>query len=335
MSITSYIKASVKLESLGNILYVSANAPIGNNTQSRADALGRIDKPFQSIQSAVNVANGDLGDIIYILAGTYNENISISKSIRSFILDNAIINGLINFNIPSTRIYTKTIIQGIGFAIINSNLITLNCNPAGVSIHRFEFRNLEINAEYNYNNSENRRTVSYFNCRINKTADYVSSTDYIRVYNCIVTAENKNKYYMYHEYYDSQITFANGVGLNANFSTIFAKNCIINFGNFLFSEGSTLANLRLDGCEVVVGKFRQITGYANSNAQIFELRNCKITETDTSQPYIFTHQFIAGDWYLGSNVTLAINFCTSNKLFYDVSKPLNVIDKINFLTTNI
>lgn len=58
-----------QISNLGNIIFVSANAPTSANLQTRAEALGRIDRPFQSINSAFLVSTP--GDLIYCLPGTY------------------------------------------------------------------------------------------------------------------------------------------------------------------------------------------------------------------------------------------------------------------------
>lgn len=315
--------------SLGNILFVSSQAPASNNSQTRTQALGRIDRPFRSIQSALNVC--DFDDVIYIFTGVYNENISCNKAIKTIFLDNCTINGTINLSPTGGANTNKIVIQGKGQAKITSSLITLNgLTPLG--IHFFEFRNLEIIAEYNYNNSETGRTVSYFDCKLNKTADYVSSTYTIKCYDCTITNENKNKGYTYHEYWNCDVTYENGTAPNFSQSLIYMKDCSnVNFGDYLFTEDSPIVNLYIDNCNVIVGKFRKRTFYSNQTNQIFNIKNSNITETDNSENYIFTHTFILGDWYLGNMVVMDVKFCTSNKPIYDTNKQNGVIDKINFL----
>lgn len=100
--------------SLGNILFVSSQAPASNNSQTRTQALGRIDRPFRSIQSALNIAES--GDIIYIFAGTYNENCSTLNKKIDFILDNAKIQTLLCVNYIAPNNY----ITGIGDASISN-----------------------------------------------------------------------------------------------------------------------------------------------------------------------------------------------------------------------
>ena len=63
---------------LGNILFVSSLAPVANDSQTRTQALGRIDRPFRTIQNAVSIATNN--DCIFVLNGTFNENIIISTS---------------------------------------------------------------------------------------------------------------------------------------------------------------------------------------------------------------------------------------------------------------
>lgn len=68
-----------QISNLGNILFVSANAPTSANLQTRIEALGRIDRPFQSINAAHLVSS--VGDLIYCLPGTYNiTTISITST---------------------------------------------------------------------------------------------------------------------------------------------------------------------------------------------------------------------------------------------------------------
>jgi hypothetical protein len=305
--------------SIGRILFVSKN---GNNTTA---LIGRKDKPFLTIQAAFNAASNL--DVIYIITGTYTENISCNVVLRGIILDNCTINGTINLT-PNNNIgFNKTIIQGIGQSKIISTSLTLS---ASLSFYTFEFKNLEINATYTDNDL---RTVVYYDCILNKTADYASSTHFIRCYNCTITAESKTRNLYLHKYFNCDVTFEGGVIFSfSSESILYFRNCEnINFGDFLFSQNAPLKILDAMNCEITVGRFRNMNGYGNYSPQIFRLRNCKITETNNPTPYIFTHDFVAGDWYLGGGVLFEVNFCTSNKEIYDISKPINVTNKINYL----
>lgn len=71
----------LQIANLGNILFVSSQAPIANNSQTRIQALGRIDKPFKNIQNAINIALNN--DIIIIFSGTYNETLVNNESLSS------------------------------------------------------------------------------------------------------------------------------------------------------------------------------------------------------------------------------------------------------------
>lgn len=93
---------------LGNILFVSANAPVANDGNTRVQALGRIDKPFKSIQNAVNIAEN--GDNIIIFGGTYSENVSC----------------IININLNFYGIGQVTINQITGFYNTTYNFENLN-----------------------------------------------------------------------------------------------------------------------------------------------------------------------------------------------------------------
>lgn len=304
--------------SLGRILLVSKN---GNNNTAE---IGKIDKPFLTIQAALNAATNL--DVIYILTGNYTENISCNVVLRGIILDNCTINGNINLT-PNNNIgFNKTVIQGIGQSKINSSLIDLS---ASNSFYTFEFRNLEIIANYADNSF---RSVVYYDCTINKTPSYSPSTNYIRCYDCTITAESKTQSFYFHKYFNCDITFENGtITSYSTVSTLYFRDCEINFGDFLFSQNSPIKILDVMNCKITVGKFRNMNGYGNYSEQIFRLEYCKITETNNTSPYIFVHNFVAGDWYLGGNAIFEINFCTSNKEIYDISKPINVTNKINYL----
>lgn len=317
------------LPSLGNILFVSALAPTINDSQTRTDALGRIDRPFKSIQSALNVCAFD--DVVYIFNGNYNENINCNKAIKSIILDNVIFTGTFNLSPTGSANLNKIVIQGIGQSYINSSLITLNgLTPFG--IHYFEFKNLNINANYNYDASETQRTVSYFDCTLNQTADYSTSTFFVDCYRCKITAEGKNKSLLFHRYFNCDITYQNGKQLGFTQSTLYAENCKINFGDFLFTQTSPIINLTLINCDCVVGILRQMTGYGNFSPQTLVIRNTKITETSNPNTYMYECNFVSGDWYLGGTVNFNVNYVISNKPFFDPTKLINVVDKTSYLT---
>lgn len=174
---------------LGNILFVSANAPIINNGQNRATALGRIDKPFKSIQSALNVCSSE--DTIVVFAGTYTENlITVDKTIFLNFIGNCVLNGniekyngnwgfssflsiigeelTINGNITIQTNWTNTK-NYIKVKKINSgNLIPLNSDFRTSLI----IKDTEIVTNTNTNATDNAFN-SYTNCKIKATGIFI------------------------------------------------------------------------------------------------------------------------------------------------------------------
>lgn len=125
-----------KNANLGNILFVSANAPIANDGNTREQVIGRINKPFKSIQSAVNVALTN--DVIIIFSGTYNENIVNNDFL--FETRNLKFVGLGNVNITSIS-FTQN--SHFDFENVNfTNFITFSGPGAGQTIQKLNKCNI-------------------------------------------------------------------------------------------------------------------------------------------------------------------------------------------------
>jgi hypothetical protein len=124
LEIVARSNGSATLPSLGNILFVSST---GSTTQSRADGLGRIDKPFK-LQRAFDVAQPN--DII-IIYGAISTTYSVSvNQLRIFMYCGSI---TINFNNTSAhQIYCYNI--GNTITINIQNIVNGRVNVFGIGI---------------------------------------------------------------------------------------------------------------------------------------------------------------------------------------------------------
>lgn len=113
--------------SLGNILYVSLNAPIANDSQTRAQALGNILSPFRTPSAAANVAND--GDTLVIYAQTYAGFTVLNKTLTIVCNGRVVINGDVYFN--QSGLFTIGTSALIGENAILNGKIRFNTNSFG------------------------------------------------------------------------------------------------------------------------------------------------------------------------------------------------------------
>ncbi len=125
---------------LGNTLFASTSAPVANNTNTRAQAVGRIDRPFQSMQSAINVALS--GDTIIAFDGSFAETLTNATAINLNIL-------LIDATISNVNFIGGTAVRIMGLG--TSTITTFTCSG---STQTATLRNLTIST-WNIPNSGN------------------------------------------------------------------------------------------------------------------------------------------------------------------------------------
>lgn len=198
---------------LGNILFVSALAPVINDSQTRTQALGRIDKPFRSIQSAVNVSASN--DIIYIFSGTYNENLSIGfdggnfgklynifgeDKNTTFINGNVEGSSILGYNLKNLRIKKLqfTAIFGNTTTVKIENCIVNESDYLNGSLGVYNYKDCIFESGVNHRNFWGGTIIKYDNCILKQTSFNVGDFDipnstYI-FKNCTLENNSINKY---------------------------------------------------------------------------------------------------------------------------------------------
>ena len=174
----------------GRIFFVSKN---GSDIEG---LVGRIDRPFLTIQSAVTASIA--GDTIYIFAGTYTENIALGGNIpdRTFIFLNAILNGTISNTIFNGCNYGRII--GIGNSKITGAITILGAS--NFELIKDLTLNVLDNCSLNYQNcayvvsNEGTMGGTYENCTFTSTAanlilTYGASLGF-KLYNCRINCNN-------------------------------------------------------------------------------------------------------------------------------------------------
>lgn len=104
----------------GNVLYVSSSNSFASDAYLRANAVGRMSKPFATVQGAVSEAIS--GDTVCILGGSYTENISVTfgQNVSLCFLMGAVLNG--NITYPGPAIYSGGRIYSDGTGKILGNI---------------------------------------------------------------------------------------------------------------------------------------------------------------------------------------------------------------------
>ena len=125
------ISAGEKIPSIGRTLFVSEN---GSTTLTRAQALGKINKPV-SLQRAFDICQN--GDCIHIFNGDYNGSYTLSSRNDIFIyyeIDNYNVKATI-MDVEATRIYTLNLVSCSHIQIVGGgnwgailNLNATNCS---------------------------------------------------------------------------------------------------------------------------------------------------------------------------------------------------------------
>lgn len=103
-----------------NVLYVSSSNAFASDSYLRADAIGRVSKPFATIQAAVSEALD--GDTVCVLGGTYAENITVTfqQNVSFCFLFSAALSG--NITYPGPFVYAGGKIYSDGTGKITGNI---------------------------------------------------------------------------------------------------------------------------------------------------------------------------------------------------------------------
>lgn len=342
-----------KSANLGNILFVSSEAPAINNSQTRVQAVGRIDRPFRTINAA-HIMSTD-NDIIYVLAGDYTvTSMSVSNANRSsrFILDNC--------NITITSNFLN--ITGSGYArphfisLINSNMTTNQSIISGIRpINVFGNNNLTcsitstsvtiISSLHCLFRTSVRGTVS--NLTINSFgAPIVNGTVNSTFVNCIINCAFFTIAGQWVHTFENCYLYTSNNFMSGTSQTygLHAKNCTI---ITQFSTTAQLSILKLKNCELsITGTF--INELAITNAVYFIIENCKITcDTLISKNSINTNnnmQFLNNVFkcnkiinnpsnIVGGNYNFVNNISNINFDSFELTNPANRI--INHNTLNL
>jgi len=263
---------------LGNTLFVSTSAPVANNSNSRATAIGRIDLPFQSLASAIAVMAS--GDTIVVYSSTISESVNFSAvASASLILINSTIIGAWT-GLIATSLYIN--MQG-NSGITNCNLVfgnqTLNIQGgtitnSGTGIN-LQLLNTTANIEgvrfVNTSTGTNidvRNGNMYFNsCRFRSTS--ATSALLVAGGGCVAMFDNCKI-----------VSSGTGVAVDINqVSYPIFNNCYIraNSNHAVFS-GAGGVNAEFNNCEIIANANRAIFSDADNLGGVFT--NCFIYGVD-------------------------------------------------------
>lgn len=284
---------------LGNILFVSANAPIANDGNTREQAIGRIDKPFRSIQNAVNVASS--GDVVYVSMGSYNGFTTNNTFFYdcTIILENVIVNG--DFKISSGYGLAKTFtLIGIGKSKITGNIQTPD--NSNYLIDNIEFNNYTAPISTLYN-------ANIKNCKINN----------LQAIACLFENCTINLSYAYRSnsfFHNCQITISTAIN-EGQFNKLYFEGCNITVTSAFMSIEYYPPTIEFRYCNIVANQFMQsFWGKAGANFLIMEY--CKLQTTEI---------FIQNQIYC-----LIANFNRSNFPLTSVTPNINNIQNYNIIT---
>lgn len=253
--ISGFSGASVAV--LGNTLFVSSYAPLSNDLQTRASALGRIDKPFKTIQAAFNASNS--GDTIYVFGGNYAESASVTgKSLRIILFD-------VSVNLIFTDSANNLKIEGFGNSIIG-NLSLSDDNSGSGFVYA---NNLTINT-YTLGF---RGNVVFDKCTINNLTGGLGSSQSINAIDCAfnnIVLDN----------------FSTGVFLTGVF-----RYCMFNNCQFIYTQpNSSTSYFYFENCNLIGTTF-----YAFHKRYVFkkcDLKNTTFNYTSSGAYPVLLFDFV-------------------------------------------
>lgn len=239
-----------------NILYVASSAPIINNSQSRSTAVGRPDKPFQSLQSALNVS---LSSDKIVFLSDITENVVVA---------------------------TDNSISLIG----NGNNYTGSITVSGGANHTFRFSQFDIlkNSILYQSTTSVFLNVNYFNC--NSVGALATNNSIIQGNGNTIT--NFNLLFKNINIIGNNATISSGGmrGFVRGFGSITGLTSNVyfeNIGYVVLNQPTSVGTDLFVGCNNVNFCSKSVTFKSNSNATF----NSRITITGLTLSYIIDTVF--------------------------------------------
>jgi hypothetical protein len=145
------VASILTLLSLGNILIVNPLSSSASNSYTRTEALGKIDKPFQTILGAATVAFNN--DVILVTPATYTGNMTIvnNNNLNIVLLPGVTITGNITYT-PSLAVTANNLLRIIGLsepACVINGTITNGENNNVIRTTHLMLNNLTVNSGNN------------------------------------------------------------------------------------------------------------------------------------------------------------------------------------------
>jgi len=283
------------LPSLGNILFVTAT---GSTTQSRADGLGRIDKPFE-LQRAFDVAFQYDVIIIYGTTAYTTYSVNVNRlfifAYTSLIIDfnNTSYHQIYLYNSEATHTSIQNLKQGKLNVYFDANIDLNNCIGLDLTCEQRctiridsslsdctfksniksvilisgygtrNFSNLNID-NFEISSFSGDTPAIFKNCTFNRTSFYVSFSYYASaITNCF--------------FYDSKIKFRYYYPSPAlNFSNNKFVRCLMDFSEIYYYYKSTLDGFSTTNKFIDCVLYNQLPGSTRVINSTWILKNCTI-----------------------------------------------------------
>lgn len=266
------------LANLGNILFVSASAPVASNLQTRSQAIGRIDKPFRNLQKAFDVCED--GDTIIIFAGTYTGNLTVidKDNITIKCIGSVTINGNFTYEVgvnPNKQIK----FLGNYSTTVNGSFLIANSNETFV----FSVYGTTVNSGINYAfqlDANKRSTFKVYDCDI--VGNFLSTS----------MAGNDNGVRPIGLF--KNCNFTGVTPFPDQFSNIIVDDCVFNISSFFgvvrfdFSVTAQIKNSVINITSLIDYLF---LGSFNAGIYGFKLENVKIVGTANRFVATFANRF--------------------------------------------